>query len=206
MRGVADRTTATQAQLVNQRSSIVEAKQRDQVAKWLGRVGREILLTARDKFTMGIWTKLSSPEGEDFLGSVNDDTEAYKWVTSEDLNDDFDFRIDVDITTLSVNAAEEEKKHFMEFLSVLTQFPMIAFSPTLVREAAYRTGYRNTKVIKEFQKMALLMELGRMNQLQAAAMPAGSAPQQINQAGTPPTGEQVRQNMQQTIPAAAQIQ
>ena len=76
---------------------------------------------------------------------------------------------------------------------------MIAFSPTLVREAAYRVGYRNMQVIKELQKMALLMELGRMNQLQAAVGGSG---------GQMPNNGNAGQTMiaQQTPPTAGAIQ
>src|ERR1043166_3188735 len=95
----------------------------------------------------------------------------------------------------------------LEFLSVLNQFPMIAFSPYLVREAAYRIGYRNEKAIAELQQMALLMELARMNQLRAAAgqgqqqqgvpMPQnGNAGQQIVAQQTPPDAEKIRNQLQ----------
>jgi hypothetical protein len=52
----------------------------------------------------------------------------------------------------------------MEFLAITAQFPQIAMSPTLIREAAYRVGYRNEKVIKEMQTMALMTTLGSMMQ------------------------------------------
>jgi hypothetical protein len=87
---------------------------------------------------------------------------------------------------------------------------MVAFSPYLVREAAVRIGYRNEKAIGEFQKMALLMEFARMNQLQAQAAAsqamltqATGAPQQINQQATPPEQEQIRQQLQNQLPQAA---
>ena len=65
-----------------------------------------------------------------------------------------------------------------------------------------RIGYRNEKAIAEFQQMALLMELARMQQLkgalgpQQAPDPAGGNSQQMLQQATPPAQEQIRQQLQ----------
>lgn len=220
-RGVPDRTTATQAQIVQNRGAIRENKEQIRVVNWMSLIGREVLLTVRDKFVLGIYARLSSPEGENFLGEVQDNKESIKWVTSEDLNDGYDFRINVDVTSLSATAQMMEKQKFLEFISTLTQFPMIAFSPTLVREAAYRIGYRNMKAIKEFQKMALLMQMGKIQQLQAGVeqssqmlaqmqngggqsqgIAGGPNAQQITAQATPTTSSDINSQMQQQLPQA----
>jgi hypothetical protein len=207
-RGVADRTTATQANIVNQRSGIRENKERDRFVLWMATFGREALLLSKEKLALGIWVKLTSPEGEHIFGSVQTNAPAYKWVTSEDIEDGYDFRINVDITSMSTTAQDDEKQKFLQFLSVSAQFPQIALSPTLVREAAYRCGYRNEKVIKELQQMALLHQLGLMNQLKAslaqqqeAMQPqggpqGGNAPQQLMAQMQPPDVEQMRNQLQ----------
>lgn len=204
-RGVSDRGTATEATIVNNRTSVREGKERDRIVKFFSTVGRHVLLIVREKFTGKTLAKLTAPEGESFLGSVQANGAAYRYVTSEDLKDGYDFKIDVDVTSMSVVAAQDEKKKLLEYLSILTQFPMVAFSPYLVREIAYRCGYRNEKAIAEFQQMALLMELARMSQLQSAAQGAqaqqqqvpqnGNAPQQIAANATPPDGEQIRNQL-----------
>ena len=221
-RGVPDRTTATQAQIVQNRGAIREQKEQIRVVNWMSLIGREMLLTIRDKFVLGIYARLSSAEGENFLGEVQDNKEAFKWVTSEDLNDGYDFRINVDVTSLSATASMTEKQKFLEFISTLTQFPMISFSPTLVHEAAYRIGYRNSKAIKEFQKMALLMQMGKIQQLQLGlkqqgmmesqmnnqqqqqSLPGGPAGQQIVQ-GITPNGPQQAQQINNQLPQAAGV-
>jgi len=111
---------------------------------------------------------------------------------------------------MSQTEQADQKKKLLEFLSTLTQFPMVAFSPYLVREIAVRIGYRNEKAIGEFQKMALLMEFARMQQLQqqagAAAAPMmqnGNAGQQIQQQAAPPDMEQIRQQISKNLPQAA---
>jgi hypothetical protein len=195
-RGVADRTTATQATIVNQRTALRETKDRDRVVQWYCSIGREILLTVTDNFTGTTIARLTSPEGEPFLGSVDSKSQqAYRFISSEDLRDGYDFRIDVDLSTMSAAAQQEEKQKLFEFTAFLQQNPYVAFSPALVREAAVRIGYRNEKAISEFQNMALMMELGRMNQLQAAIMPANGGAQQMMQTATPPAQEQIRQQL-----------
>lgn len=204
-RGIPDRTTATQAEIVQQRASVRSQKDQMKIVHWFSMIGREILLTVRDKFVLGMYARLSSPEGENFLGEIQDDKESFKYVSSEDLNDGYDFRINVDVTSLSSTAQVQDKQKFMEFISVLQQFPLISFSPTLVREAAYRIGYRNMKAIREFQKMALLMYMGKITQLEAASgqqmqqlqpgLPGGNAGQQMVQQNTPPAAEQIRNQL-----------
>ena len=114
-----------------------------------------------------MWIKMSGEQQPPLLGQVQDIPPKYQRVMADDLKDGYDFEIDVDVTSLSANIQQEEKKKFLEFLSILAQFPAISFSPTLVKEAAYRVGYRNMKAIKEVQNMAMLMEMGRMLQLKA---------------------------------------
>jgi len=210
-RGIADRTTATQAQIINQRSGIRETKDRDRVVVWLSKIGREVLSTVKDKFTLGIWAEVFSPEGENLLGTIQEITNASQWISTEDLNDGYDYKINVDVTSLSVVAREDEKKSYLEFLSTLTNFPMISFSPLLVRETANRVGYRNDRAIKELQQMALLMEQGRQLQLQMQiaqlsgamnpAQPQGdqNAAQGIVAQQTPNTQEQITNQLSKQL-------
>lgn len=204
-RGQADRTTATQAQIVDRRSGLRENKDRDRVTAWLCKVAREILLTAKDKIALGIWVEMNSAEGENFLGEVQEQNTIYKWITSEDLSDNYDFRTIVDLTSMSEDEMQAEADKMIKYLQILAQFPMVAFSPILVREIAYRVGYRNDKVIKEFQKMALLQELGRMNQLQAALGPAspngqpGNQPQALQAQMQQPGMEQLKNQLTQQL-------
>ena len=200
VRGVADRTTATQANIISQQSSLRGNKERDRLVDWLSGIGREVLLITRDRFTIGTWAKLTTDPGEDFLGTIKENSAAYQWVTTEDLNDGYDFAIDVDVTSLSVAAQQDEKQKFIEFLTLTTQFPQIALSPKLIREAAYRVGYRNETMIREMQKMALFQQAGRMNQLmQQAGANGQQMAQGVNQQQTPSNIEQTRNQIQNQL-------
>jgi hypothetical protein len=58
-------------------------------------------------------------------------------------------------------------------MAVLNNYPQIALSPVLIREAAERVGYKtNEKVIRDLQNMALLAQAAQMQQLQQAGNPA----------------------------------
>ena len=86
----------------------------------------------------------------------------------------------------------------------------MAFSPILVRTAAGRKLVsKSTSNTKELQKMALLMEQGRMAQLNAQANPQGpqgqatppngNAGQQIVASQTPPTGQEIQNQLHESI-------
>lgn len=216
---VPDRSTATEANIINQKGSVRQLKDRDRIIKWFSGIGREGLLLAKENFSAEFWIYLNSPEGKDHLfGEMQQQSQTIKWITSEDLSDNYDFKIDVDVTTVSTGAQQEEKQKFLEFLAYMNQFPQIAFSPLLVRECAYRCGYRNESVIREVQKMAMIAEVGKNLQMQVqiaglkgqmaqpsqpqgAPMgpPPGSAPQQITQAQLPNNMEQIRNQLQNQV-------
>lgn len=204
VRGVADRTTATQANIITQKASVRENADRDRMANWLIRIGRETLLVVREKFVLGVWARLTTTNTEELGQEVQENLPAYQWVTSENLSDGYDFRIILDVTSLSADSQQVEKQKFMEFLALTTQFPQIAMSPILIREAAYRVGYRNEKAIKEMQKMALLHQAQVMSQVQGAQQQAqgqgqgGQGPQiaqKINAKGTPNHMDQIRNQL-----------
>lgn len=194
-RATADRTTATEAQQIGFQSSIRTDAERNRIARLLIAIGRETLLIVRDKFTLGVWIELTGDNQGSMMTEYQMHKPVYDWVTSEDLNDGYDFRIQVDVTTLSQSGQEDEKKHFLEFLAVVTQYPQIAMSPKLVREAAYRVGYRNEAIIKEMMDMALLQRLQAMHGMQQQQQGLQTS-QQMMQAKTPNDIEQIRQQMQ----------
>jgi hypothetical protein len=199
-RQAADRTTATEATLINQKGAVREDAEQKRVVRWLRQIGREVLLTAREKLVIGTWITLTS-DSDQFLGEVKEEQETYKFVTSEDLNDGYDFRINVDVTSISTVAQEQEKQSFMEFLALVSQYPQVAMSPKLIRECAYRVGYRNESVIRELQKMALLTQMGQAAQLQqqGVQLPQPGGAQRTVAAATPPKQEQIRNQIANQI-------
>lgn len=225
-RGQADRTTATQANLINQKAQIRDSKSRITVANWLMQIGEEILLLAEEKLTLPVWIKLTTPPptqetnqivvgGQNFslpTGASQIKSEAvWKQIHMEDLKakdsngdsvDDLGFDVKISLDSMSPVANDEEKNKFLLFLSTLSQFPEITSDPVLVRETAYKLGYYNEEVISRIALAAQYMLVGKLSQLMGPSSGGGGNP---GQGG--PQQNQIAQGMvaQNTPPNLEQI-
>jgi hypothetical protein len=186
--------TATQSIEIQKRFGIREAREKIRVANFVTQVGREALLLAQEKMINGLWVLSSNDPGESILQEVQINKFGWQYIYNQDLSDGADFDIVVHLRSMSPLDNDEEKTKFIEFISVLKQFPEIALSPLLIREAAYRIGYRNEKVIRELQATSLLTSLGQMaaGQGQGGADKGNQTSQQIVANQTPPTVEETR--------------
>lgn len=194
--GQADRITATQSIEISRRFGVREAREKVRIANWITRIGREGLMTAQDKMIAGLWIKSQNDPGESILGEVKLNNESWNYVLSQDISDGIDFDIAIQLTSMSPLDNDSEKTKFIEFISLIKRFPELAMSPLLIRETAYRVGYRNEKVIRELQATSLLASLGQMAQGGATAGgqgPTGEATaQQIVAQQEPPNAEEVQ--------------
>jgi hypothetical protein len=197
-RGQSDRTTATQATIVDQRAQLRETRARTQVAASLTEIVRLVLLTIQEKFTLPMWIKMSTVQtDENFMEQAQEVTEDWKQIQAGELGDEDDDNFEVNITVDSVSPIENdnEKRAYVDFLALVSQFPQVAFSPTLVRETAYRCGYKNEKVIREMMKMAQIAALAQeMQAKQSVAAMAGGSPNGLaetraKQMQSPTTGQ-----------------
>jgi len=204
-RGVSDRTTATEATTIENRARVREDLEREVVAEWLCNIGREVLLTIIEKFTEPFWIKLNRDMGEPGE-EVQDLQQRYQLVHSAMLEDSTDFELEASVTSLSPVTNEVEKKKFLEFMSILQNFPIMSLHPTIIREAAYRCDYRNEQVIRAMQQMAQLSMMAKANEGQQnlanqEGQPKESQGEQSNYAQakvaqmTPPQQEEIRQQM-----------
>jgi len=151
-RGQADRTTATQAKLIDARSSIRESAEQLDFNNYVCLIGREILEQMAENLEQEMWIKLSS----DPAGAVDPSTQPiYKAITSSDLSDGYDFNIEMDVMNSTPQAMAASQQAYMAFMAMLAQYPMIIHDTDLIRETAYRVGYRNEKIIKKIQAAAL---------------------------------------------------
>ncbi len=141
IRGQQDRTTATQAKITDARMSIRESAEQLDFAEFISNIGRETLSQAAEKLATGMWVKLNADPGETIFSEAKSNP-AYQYVTSQDLRDGYDFEIDVDIQDATPQQIAQGKQQYIEFISLITQFPMLTSSPALIRETAYRCGYR----------------------------------------------------------------
>lgn len=164
-----DRETATQAKIVDSRSQIRESAEQLDFSTFLCLLGREILAQAGEKLSGGLWVKYTTnPIEQNPLGEVQVNQPIYKYIKAQDLSDGYDFDVDIDVMNQTPAAMQAAQQSFTNFLALLTQFPMISMSPILIREAAYRCGYRNERVIHQMQQVAALSMAAKASQAAAA--------------------------------------
>ena len=180
-RGLAQTTTATQANIVDARAEIRESRDQEIVAQFLCRIGKEILLQAKEKLTSEILVPISldssnleTPIG----GEIEPINEAWESIKLSSLGDE-DMDVNIMVASLSPISNQKQKEAYIEFLSIMTNFPQLMLSSALVRETAIQTGYNNEKVIRTFQEMALLSLSAQMNQLEFNAATSEAAVQQL---------------------------
>ncbi len=191
-RGMGDRVTATQANIIENRANIREGAEVEDINSWMAAVAREAILIARDRFTQPMYAEAAQDMRSQMLMDFNVNKQ-YSKVFPDQLDDGYDFTVLIDVASTSPTQNELEKQKFIEFIALMQNFPQLAMSPILIREAAYRVGYRNERVIREMQQAALLNMIGMAQQ--AGAMggstggvpPGGNAGQQIVEQQTPPS-------------------
>lgn len=173
-RGQSDRTTATQSQIKERRSEIRESRDKNIVAKWLCDIGHEILLTAKERMALPFWVKVSHDTPQLFaeMSAIED---QWKMIMTDDLGDE-DFKVNIKVSSLSPLDQQLEKNNMVEFLSLVSQFPQVAMSPTMIQEIADRTGFRNERAIAEFVQSAQLLKTLQVMQL---ATQSGQDPMQV---------------------------
>lgn len=195
-----DRETATAAKITDVRAQVRESAEQLDYGSFMGLVGREILAQAQEKLVTGMWIKYTSSPGEGVMQDQSN-TPVYRWIKAEDISDGYDFDVDLDILNNTPQAQQQAQQSFVSFLSIVQNFPAVALSPVLIRQAAYVCGYRNEKVIQQYQQAAAL------SMAMKAAMQAGIQAPGIQAPGNPQNaaGSQVDQ-MASPIPAQVQNQ
>jgi len=206
-RASSDRTTATQASIVDQRAQLRETRAREQVASSLNKIGRLALITIQEHFTSAFWVAVrTNRNNEDFMGEFQAAQEEWRQLTTPDLGKDLDFEVNISLDSISPVENDLTKKAFVEFLSLLNNFPQLAFDPVLVREAAYRCNYRNEKVIARMAQMAMLAQLGQLAAAKNSLMQQGAMGAPGEGAGGAPNNMAQTRVQQMLPPDQGQIQ
>lgn len=201
-----DRATATQSKIIDARAQIRESSEQLEFTEVMCAIGREIIATAQEKMSLGMMIQVSSKNpGDDFLQDYQLSQAEYQYISSQDLADGYDFDINMDVMNATPAAMEAEKQAFITFISLIQNFPALAMSPILIREAAYRSGYKNERVIQQYQQAALAQQLmqqqaasAKNQQAQAAGGGANVATTQIQQQATP-TADLIQQQIGQQL-------
>lgn len=187
-----DRETATKSKIADARAQIRESAEQLDFSNFMCLIGREILAQAQEKLAIGLWIQYSHNPSEGVLQDMEVNAPFFRYITSQDLSDGYDYEIQIDIQNGTPAAMAQAQQSFTTFVSMVTQFPMLAMSPALIRETAYRCGYRNEQIIQQMQQAAVLH----------MAAQAAAAQAQQQQPGNNVSKTQVAQ---QASPMPAQI-
>lgn len=196
-----DRTTATQSKIIDARTQIRESAEQMDYSVFLCDVGKEILAQASEKLVEGLWVKYSAdPDNEGLMADMKYNAPLYKFITSNHINDGYDFTIEMDIQNGTPAAMQAAQQAYVGFITFVQANPMVAMSPVLIRETAYRFNYRNEQVIHQLQQ-AIIMSMAAK-----AAQENGGNPQTSGQpgGGTNPTDEAKTQQKQMGLPSPEQ--
>jgi hypothetical protein len=197
-----DRETATQAKIIQSRAMIRESAEQMDFSQWLCLIGRELLCQLQERLVDGLWVKYTqnpSPDGQPDPQQIQQPT--YKYVTSQEIDDGYDYEIDFDVQNSTPQAMQAAQQSFVNFLSLLGNFPMIMKSPAMIREAAYRVGYKNEQIIKQAQQVAITQA-----QIEAQQMQQQQQPGQVGSGGGPGPGNAAKtQTAQMQTPGTSQI-
>jgi hypothetical protein len=206
-RGQQDRGTATQAKLMDMRSRIRESADQLEYSVFLSKIGRGLLVCAQENLSVGMWIKYTENPEEQPFTDMKVSGPLYKYITSQDLSDGYDFDIDVTIENATPAAMQEDLQAYQAFIGMLAAYPMLAMSPKLIRETAYRCNYRNESIIAQMQQVAVASLAAKAQaaeqQSQMAAATSGVNPQNTASATNSqmqvPTGGQVSQQINQQL-------
>lgn len=194
--GQGDRITATQATITNDRATVRESREKTIVGKFLVKLAKKIIMTMKDNYVNKRIVAKATPT-EDFGNDIQNKPEVREIDPLTDFgNDKFDFELNVSVESVSPVQTEEEKNKFLSFISLIKQFPEFASHPTIIREMAFRTGYKNEQIIKSFQQMAQLAMVSQASQgQQNLGQQGGNLAQQTVAQQTPPNVEEIQNQM-----------
>jgi hypothetical protein len=126
-------------------------------AQWLGLIGMELLTQCQERLVEGLWIKYTAnPVGPADPQQFQSVMPVYKYVTSQQIDDGYDYEVRFDIQNATPAAMATEQAAFVNFMTMLQNFPIIMTNPAIIREAAYRCGYRNEQIIKQTQQSAVV--------------------------------------------------
>lgn len=180
LRGASDRETATAAKISAIKEEARESVEQLKFNRFLTDVGREALLQMSENFSRGVWVSLSADPVLPNIDPNNYDPNAiqeleynkpiFEFITANEIDDGNDFNLELNIVNATPAQTSEDLQKLITFFSLVQQIPQVAMSPILIREVAYKSGYRNERIIAEMQKNAVL---NLMSQVQGAQAQAG---------------------------------
>ena len=161
-RGIANADSATEADILNQKSNIKEGDRLSQVVDWLADIGGGLDKLIQVHIDQDQAVKIEGPEGELWRVVKEDD---YQEIEGE-------FQYSVNVGSTQPKLPHIERSQWIAFMSqVVIPMPNILTKPGLMKKMAQMFGIEDDSMLKEFQ--ALGQEI--VQQQGAGVNPQGSA-------------------------------
>lgn len=196
--GVGDNGTATESTFTERAANLRDTDTQDAVNDWLSSAGRKMLQLVKDTLTIDMWIKLRGWSDSEFVKFLEKKTgmpgaqlmlidqqfpgfkdmlkerigkEKVQQITREDLT----FEADVQVVPGSARPRnlENERAAWLEFLTLLGQFPQLGLSKELLKETAAKyDGMITERMVEEIN--ALAMQMIQVNANQAGRSQGGN--------------------------------
>lgn len=197
---IADSDTATQANLIAMAGQVREASRRVVVAQFLSDIGRIMLLTIKENMALPFAIKMHVDPTSPLAGEEAQElAKLWQQIEAEDLGD-MDNDIDVELTSMSPVAQEQERTNWLTFLGVVTSpqyAPIFAASPFLLRKTAGLFGIHSERDLAELSRA---VEAAAMMVAQAQAAQAGVSLPQNPGPGAVPTNADTQGQLAEQLP------
>ena len=192
--GGAENTTATEATFVEKAASLRDVDLQAAVVIWLATAGKKMLQLISKTMTLSRWIEIKSMEDKDIKRFAEEHyqikPEAFDLmpelmemikarfgnikpleISREALQ--FEAMVDVVPGSSRPRTLAEERKDWLEFLTIFGQFPQLAMSRELLAETAAKYEFINERMVDEL--MALAKTMVEINARQAGREGQGGA-------------------------------
>lgn len=198
---VAQSETATQANLIALSSRVRESSKRVTVGKWLGKIGRLLLLTLRENMALPFWIKIAvDPASPMAVQEAQEVAHLWKQIQAEDLGN-IDLDIAVELSSMSPVAQEQERQDWLTFLQLMVSPQLgavLSQSPALLRKTA---GLFNIHDERDLREVSKAMEAAAMMNAMAMAQQANPKGQGgLAAPGPTPTNGAIGGQLAQQLP------
>ncbi len=200
---VAQSETATQANLIALMGQTRENAKRMQVGRFLGEIGRLILLTIKDRMSLPIWIKKTVDPYSPFA-PVEAQEVAVLWRQIRGLDiGDLDNDIRVDLASMSPVQQAQERQDWITFLGLVSNPALgmvLSSDPELMR---YTASLFNVTSERRLAGLSQALQVSAMMMMQQQAAKAG-----VNMPSTPgpgptPTNSDTVGQLQAQLPVEA---
>ena len=180
--------TATEVQALEQKGSVRESYEQQQVDDWLGAICRGILVTAVEKATLPMWIAMNSdPRSPAFQADATAIAAVWQQITSDQLEDAasaMNWDVTVDIESMSPVSEIQYANKLMQFMNLVASpgvGQLLSLSPTLLKLMLNMIGIRS-----ETDQRSIMEALQKRDEMQRAMMEAQANANAPKQPGVAP--------------------